>query len=124
MRPALALDSLAVLLRQRYSSRAELARACGLGYQTLRTHTDGRWTADQLPPVRVMAAPSLAVDPAELQAAVRQAMLARAEQRTGLPEVSFGQRVVLEALRGSDDELLVAVAPHVHDLVAAYRAQA
>lgn len=71
----------------------------------------------------MLAALSLAVDPDELQTAVRQAMLARSEQTTGLPEVSFGQRVVLEALRGFDDELLVQVAPHVHDLVARYRAQ-
>lgn len=48
---SVALDPLAMLLRQRYPSRAELARACGLGYQMLRTYTDGRWTADQLPPV-------------------------------------------------------------------------
>ena len=114
------LDPLAVLLRERYANRAELARVSGLGYQTLRTYTDGRWTADRLPPVRVLAGLSLAVDPAALQVAVRRAMLARSEQTIGPPPLSWGQRVVLEALRGFDDDVLVAVAPYVHDLVAGF----
>ncbi len=76
-RPRTRLDPLAALLRQRYASRAELARASGLPYQSLRTYTDGLWTADHLPPVRVLAALSQAVDPTELQRAVREAMLAR-----------------------------------------------
>ena len=98
-KPGVVLDPLAVLLRERYSSRAELARVSGIGYQTLRTYTDGRWTADQLPPVAVLAGLSQAVDPASLQVAVRDAMRARYEQTVGPPELTWGQRVVLEALR-------------------------
>lgn len=114
------LDPLAVLLRGRYPNRAELARASGLSYQTLRTYTDGRWTAGRLPPVQVLAGLSQAVDPGELHVAVRQAMLARADDDLGPPALTWGQRVVLEALRGFDDELLVAVAPHVQELVAGW----
>ena len=114
----MALDPLAVLLRDRYPSRAELARATGLPYQALRTWTDGLWTADRVPPVRVLAALSEAVGPAEVQRAVREAMLARADQAAGPPPLTWGQRVVLEALRGFDDDLLVAAAPHVHALLA------
>lgn len=43
-------------------------------------------------------------------------MLARAEQAEGVPILSLGQRAVLEALRGFDEDVLLAVAPHVHDL--------
>lgn len=79
------LDPLAAPLRQRYPSRPELARASGLKYQLLRTYTDGQWTADHLPPVRVLAALSQAVDPTELQRAIRAAMLARTDQSQGPP---------------------------------------
>lgn len=119
-RPGGLLDPLAALLRERCASRAELSRISGLGYQTLRTYTDGRWTADRLPPVRVLAGLSRAVDPVALQVAVRRAMLARFEQTVGPPPLSWGQRVVLEALRGFDDDVLVAAAPHVHDLIAGF----
>ncbi len=115
-------DPLAVLLRQRCASRAELARASGLPYQLLRTYTDGLWTADHLPPVRVLAALSQAVDPTELQRAVREAMLARTDQSQGPPSLTWGQRVLLEALRGFDDGVLVEAAPHVHDLLATFAA--
>lgn len=107
------LDPLAVLLRARFASRAELSRASGLGYQTLRTYTDGRWTAASPPPTEVLEALARTVDRAELDAAV----LAARHAREAAPELSWGQRVVLEALRGFDDEHLVAAAPHVYDLV-------
>lgn len=119
-RPRVALDPLAVLLRERFPSRAELARTTGLPYQALRTWTDGLWTADRLPPVRVLAALSDAVGPAEVQRAVREAMLARVDRVDGPPPLTWGQRVVLEALRGFDDDLLVAAAPHVHTLLARF----
>ena len=119
-RPGVALDPLAVLLRARYSSRAELARESGPPYQALRTWTDGLWTADRLPPVRVLAALSEAVGPAEVQRAVREAMLARSDRTDGPPPLTWGQRVVLEALRGFDDELLVTAAPHVRALLAGF----
>ena len=119
-RPRRALDPLAVLLRERYPSRAELARATGLPYQALRTWTDGLWTGDRLPPVRVLAALSEAVGSADVQRAVREAMLARTDRADGPPPLTWGQRVVLEALRGFDDDLLVAAAPHVHALVARF----
>ena len=112
------LDPLAVLLRERYPSRAELARATGLPYQALRTYTDGLWTADRLPPVRVLAALSEAVDAGELQRAVHEAMLSRADNQDGPPPLTIGQRVVMEAIKGFDDQLLVAAAPHVYDLLA------
>ena len=121
--PGAVLDPLAVLLRARCPSRAELSRLSGLGYQMLRTYIDGRWTADRLPPVRVLSGLSLAVDPAALQVAVRRAMLARSEQTVGPPPLSWGQRVVLEGLRAFDDDVLVAVAPYVHDLVAGFPGQ-
>lgn len=121
-RPATVLDPLALLLRARYRSRADLARASGLGYQTLRTYTDARWTADRPPPVRVLAALSTAVDPLELQRAVRESLAARREQADGVPVLAVGQRAVLEALRGFDDDVLVAAAPCVHEAVAALAA--
>ena len=120
-RPGNALDPLAVLLRERYPSRAELARATGLPYQSLRTWTDGLWTADRMPPVRVLAALSETIGPAEVQRTVRRAMLARADQAAGPPPLTWGQRVVLEALRGFDDDLLVTAAPHVHALIAGFK---
>jgi len=119
-KPGVVLDPLAVLLRKRFASRAELARVSGLGYQTLWTYTDGRWTAERLPPVAVLAALSQAVDPGELQVAVQDAMRARHEQIAGPPALTWGQTVVLDALRGFEDDVLVAAAPHVHDVVAAY----
>ncbi len=96
-----------MLLRERYRSRAELARASGLPYQALRTYTDGLWTADHMSPVRVLAALSEAVTPADLQRAVRQAMVARTDESEGPPSLTWGQRVVLESLRGFDDGVLV-----------------
>lgn len=119
----MALDPLALLQRERYPSRAGIARATGLPYQALRTWTDGLWTADRMPPVRVLAALSGAVSPPDLQRAVREAMLARADQADGPPPLTCGRRVVLEALRGFDDDLLVAAAPHVL-LASAVRAEA
>ena len=88
----------------------------GLGYQRLRTYTDGRWTAAQPPPAEVLEALARVVDRAELDAAVLEARWAREEP----PALSWGQRVVLEALRGFDDDHLVAVAPYVYDLVVAF----
>jgi hypothetical protein len=49
-RPRRRLDPLGVLLRERYPSRAELARERP-AYQAPRNWTDGLWTADRLPPV-------------------------------------------------------------------------
>ncbi len=92
--------------------------------RSLRTYTDGLWTADHLPPVRVLAALSQAVDLTELQRAVREAMLARADQAQGAPSLTWGQRVMLEALREFDDDVLVETAPHVHDLLATLAAAA
>ena len=97
-------------------SRAELARTSGLPYQGRRTYTDGLWTADHLPPVRVLAALSQAFDPTELQRAVREAMLARTRQSHGSPSLTRGQRVLLEALRGFDDDIMIEAARHVHNL--------
>jgi len=118
-RPRNTLDPLSVLLRERFPSRAELARATGQPYQALRTWTDGLWSADRLPPVRVLAALSGAVGSSEVQRAVRETMLTRADQAGGPSPLTWGQRVVLEAVRGFDDDLLVAAAPRVHDLLAA-----
>ncbi len=73
------LDPLAVLLRTRFASQAELARATGLRHQTLRSYTDGRWTAAHPPPARVLEALARAVDRAELDAAVLAARHARQE---------------------------------------------
>ena len=112
------LDPLATLLRERCVSRAELARLSGLGYQTLRTYTDGLWTAERPPPEHVLAGLSRVVNAEELAAAVRAALAHRAGQEPGAAPLSWGQRVVLEALRGFDDARLVAAAPLVHDLVA------
>jgi len=50
--------------------------------------------------------------------AVRDAVRARYEQTVGPPELTWGQRVVLEALRGRKDDVLVAAAPCVQELVA------
>ena len=108
--PRLALDPLALLLRERYSSRAALSRASGLGYQMLRTYTDGLWTCEKPPSVFVLAMLGTAVDPDELNAAVN--LLSRPA-----PALRFGQQVVLEALRGLDDDLLVTAAPYIHDLL-------
>lgn len=115
-RPRAVLDPLAVLLRERYASRAELARVSGLGYQMLRTYTDGLWTADRPPAGRVLAGLARAVDPAELTVAVRAAVHQRAQ-----PMLTLGQRVVLEAVRGFHDDVLIAAAPHIHDLVKTYQ---
>jgi hypothetical protein len=90
----------------------------------LRTYTDGLWTADHLPPVRVLAALSQAVDPAGLHRAVREAMLARTDESQGPPPLRWGQRVLLKALRGFDDDILVDAAPHVHDLLTSFTAGA
>lgn len=68
--------------------------------------------------MRVLAALSDAVGPADVQRAVRESMLARADDAGGPPPLTWGQRVVLEALRGFDDGVLVAAAPRVHDLLA------
>lgn len=117
-RPRVVLDPLAALLRERCVSRAELARVSGLGYQMLRTYTDGLWTAERPPPQHVLAGLARAVDAEELSAAVLAALAQRAGQDRGAAALSWGQRVVLEALRGVDDARLVAAAPHVHELVA------
>ena len=53
-----------------------------------------------------------AVDPQELYNAVMASLLARADE-VAPPALTWGQRVVLEALRGYDDEVLVAAAPRV-----------
>ncbi len=108
----LALDPLALLLRSRYPSRAALARACGLSYQMLRTYTDGLWTCEKPPSAFVLAMLGTAIDPDELSDAVTAALLSRPA-----PPLTFGQQVVLEALRGFDDQDLVAAAPHIHELL-------
>lgn len=43
-------------------------------------------------------------------------MLTRADDKDGPPSLTWGQRVVLEADKGFDDELLAAAAPRQHDL--------
>lgn len=96
----------------RYRSRADLARACGLGPQTLRTCTDGVWRAKQPPSPYVLAMLGNAGNPDELDAAVSAALAAR-----GAPALTVGQRAMLEAVRGYPEELLVEVAPLVHELV-------
>jgi len=98
----------------------EIPQPSGLPYQALRTYTDGLWTADRLPPVRVLAALSEAVGPTDVQRAVRETMAARADDAAGPPSLTWGQRVVLEAVRGFDDDLLVVAAPRVHDLLAEF----
>ena len=72
--PGQQLDPLALLLRSRFDSRADLARASGLGYQTLRTYTDGRWTAGQEPSRHVLAALAQVIPADELRAAVDAAL--------------------------------------------------
>lgn len=67
--------------------------------------------------MRVLAALSQALDPDELQRAVRDAMLARTDEARGPPPLTRGQRVLLEAFRGFDDDVLVDAAPHEHDLL-------
>lgn len=106
------LDPLASLLRARYRSRADLARASGLGQQTLRTYTDGVWRAEQPPSPYVLAMLGNAVDPDELDAAVKATLAGR-----GAPQLTVGQRAVLEAVRGFPDEQLVELAPLVHELI-------
>lgn len=106
------LDPLALLLRARYRSRADLARASGLGQQTLRTYTDGVWRAEKPPSPYVLAMLGNAVHPDELDAAVAAALAAR-----GAPQLTVGQRAVLEAVRGFPDERLVELAPLVYELV-------
>lgn len=110
--PRLALDPLALLRRSRYPSRAALARASGLSYQMLRTYTDGLWTCKKPPSTFVLARLGNAVDPDDLDTAVAASLLCR----PGRP-LTFGQQVVFEALRGFDDEHLVAAAPHIYELL-------
>ena len=105
------LDPLAQLLRRDYPSRTALARV--LGYQTPRTYTDGRWTAQHRRPEQVLAALAGAVDFDELDLAVGTAL----HNHQLLLTLTPGQRVLLEALRGYDDELVIAMAPHPHDLL-------
>lgn len=111
-KPRLVLDPLALLLRERYASRSELARVSGLGYQTLRTYTDGLWTRDRPPSTRVLTALARAVDHAELDTAVRAALAGRPAR-----PLTFGQQVLLEALAGFDDDRLTGAAPYIHELV-------
>lgn len=110
--PRAQLDPLALLLRARFRSRADLARASGLSHQTLRTYTDGVWRAQQPPSPYVLAMLGNAVDPDELDAAVAAALAAR-----GAPPLTVGQRAVLEAVRGFPDKLLIELAPDVHEFV-------
>ncbi len=49
-------------------------------------------------------------------------MVARTDESVGPPSLTWGQRVVLESLRGFDDGVLVQAAPHVHDLIAGFAA--
>jgi hypothetical protein len=51
-------------------------------------------------------------------------MLARTDQAHGAPSLTWGQRVLLEALREHDDDVLVEAAPHVQDLLATLAAAA
>lgn len=108
----LQLDPLALLLRERFASRADLARATGLSYQTLRTYTDGVWTRTRPPSVYVLALLGTAVDPDELHEAVTRSLLT-----APAPPLTLGQRVVLEALRGFDDTILTSAAPHIYELL-------
>lgn len=110
--PRLTLDPLAVLLRSRCASRAELARASGLSYETLRTYTDGRWSREQPPSEHVLAGLARAVDRDELDRAVRESLALQPA-----PALTSGQRAILEAVRDVDDEQLIAAAPYVHELV-------
>ena len=113
----MALDPLAVLLRERFDSPAALARASGLAYERLRTYTDGLWRAASPPPPDVLVGLEAAVGAEPVQAAVLASLAHRLQQTGAVSPLSWGQRVVLEALRGFDDTLLVAVAPHVYELV-------
>ena len=106
------LDPLAVLLRERFTNRAHLAAATGLSYQTLRTCTDGVWTRQRRPSAYVLAMLGTALEPDELDDAVQRSLLSRT-----VPPLTFGQRVVLEALRGFDDTTLTSAAPHIHELL-------
>ena len=74
--------------------------------------------------MRVLVALSQAVDPTDLQRAIPETMLARTDQAQGPPPLIRGQRVLLEALRGFDDDVLIAAAPHVHDLLVTFAAAA
>lgn len=78
----------------------------------LRTYTDGLWTCEKPPSPFVLAMLGTALDPAELDVAVTAALLSRPG-----PPLTFGQQVVLEALRGFDDQQLVAAAPYIHELL-------
>lgn len=78
----------------------------------LRTYTDGLSTCEKPPSAFVLAMLGIAVDPDELGAAVTAALLSRPG-----PPLTFGQQVVLEALRGFDEEILVAAAPYIHELL-------
>ncbi len=119
-RPHMRLDPLAALLRQRFASQTELARASGLPYQLLRTYTDGLWTADHLPPVRVLAALSQAVDPTKLERAVRDAMLAPTapDARSLIADVGTARAPRGPALlqRRAPDRGRPARAPPAHNL--------
>ncbi len=83
----------------------------GLSHQMLRTYNDGLWTCEKPPPPFVLALLGTAVDPIELAAAVSASLLSRPG-----PPLTFGQQVVLEAIRGFD-ELLLAAAPHIPELL-------
>lgn len=78
----------------------------------LRTYTDGLWTCETPPSAIVLAMLGTAVAPVELDAAVTAAL----QSRPG-PPLTFGQQVVFEALRGFDDDALVAAAPYIHELL-------
>lgn len=47
---------------------------------------------------------------------MRAALVHRAGQEPGAPPLSWGQRVVLEALREFGDARLVAAAPYIYEL--------
>lgn len=77
----------------------------------LQTYADGLWTCEKPPSAFVLAMLGTAINPDELGATDTAALMSRPG-----PPLSFGQQVVLEALRGFDDTDLVAAAPHIHDL--------
>lgn len=115
--PGARLDPLALLLRSRFASRTDLARATGLGYQTLRTYTDSRWIAGQQPSQHVLTALAQVIPADELRTAVDAALHQRGETQPDF--LTVGQRTVLEALRGFSDTQLLEVAPRLHDLLRA-----
>lgn len=91
------------LLRERYPSRAALAAATGLPYETLRTYTDGLWRATRPLPRPIFAGLARAVELTEFVAAVN----ASQDETEWLRAVARpGWTAALNALDGYDEALL------------------